>query len=288
MYDPANERFSNLIVDGDVRAPPSTSVPIVTNPDPIVTMRRWLAGEPVWTHAEIISRWGAEFRMYREFMYREYWGSNEYEPRTSIERSIELSDMREKAITEFGFMLPCKELLDALEANQPIVEVGAGTGFMTALMRHRGIDVIGTDIGDVGYCFKTGRYDPSQLRLQAKTAVRRYRDRTVFCSWPTYDHTWMRQALRAMRIGQRAIIIEEDSCAEETAWEYRNRSFEGNGMSIRVPAWNYMNDRAALWIKKRHHVMRVPTAEQTKSEREAQWKRFRDGSALRELTEAEK
>jgi hypothetical protein len=279
MDDPANERFSNLIVDGDVLAPPSTSVPIVTNPDPIVTMRRWLAGEPVWTHAEIISRWGTEFRMYRE-----YWGSHEYEPRTSIERSTELSDMREKAITEFGFILPCKELLDALEANQPIVEVGAGTGFMTALMRHRGIDVIGTDIGDVGYSFKTGRYDPSQLRLQAKTAVRRYRDRTVFCSWPTYDHTWMRQALRAMRIGQRAIIIEEDSCAEETAWEYRNRSFEGNWMSIRVPAWNYMNDCAALWIKKRHHVMRVPTAEQTKAEREAAMKRFRDGSALRELT----
>jgi hypothetical protein len=210
------------------------------------TMRRWRDGEPVWSHDEIITRWGYEFRMYRTA-----WAANEpsYYP-TSAERSAVLFTLRDEVIGEFGFPIPCRELLDALECYQPIVEIGAGTGYLTALMRHRGIGVIGTDSGHGFHKFKLGTYDPMQMRLSGKTAVRRYRDRTVFCSWPSLAHTWFRQALRAMRIGQRIISVEEDACGDETTWDYRDAAFEREA-DIPLPAWTFLNDRAGVWIKKR-------------------------------------
>lgn len=235
----------------------------------IGTMERWANGEPVWPYAEIIEHWGREFKMYREA-----WADPvDTDIRRAVGRSMIMFQLRDTALHQFGFAIPCRELLNLLKQHQPIVEIGAGSGYMTKLMRNHGIEVIGTDSGWGHYSFTVGQYDPQQLQLQGKTAVRRYPDHTVFCSWPTLQHTWFRQALRAVRIGQHAIIIEEDACANETTWDYRDNSFN-EVLRIPIPAWNYMNDRCALWQKKRHHVMRVPKLEVENAERDARMKRF--------------
>jgi hypothetical protein len=212
----------------------------------IETMRAWANGEPVWSYDEIIRHWGREF-----VMYRLTWNDPDPLVRTgNVERIRETYELRTAAIHEFGFSIPCKELLDALEACQPIVEVGAGSGYMTQLMRHRGIDVVGTDSG-IGHGWITlGKWDAHQIEMPAKRAVRHFRDRTVFCSWPSLQETWFRQALRAMRVGQKAIIIEEDACAEQSTWDYRDKAFKPVA-SIPLPAWPMLNDRAGIWIKKR-------------------------------------
>jgi len=220
------------------------------------TMQRWLEGEPVWSLAEILERWGEDF-----LMYRINWDRLPKIRHDDPDHSLSMHLLRDEVIKQFGFGLPSQELLDVLEQHQPIVEIGAGTGYFTKLMKNRGIDVIGTDIG-IGQRFAAGSLDPQQLRMQAKTAVRCYRDRTVFCSWPSLWETWFRQALRAMQIGQKLIVIEEDACAEDSTWEYRDQSFDKLGDWIALPAWPMMNDRARAWVKKRHAVMRPPTREQ--------------------------
>ncbi len=238
----------------------------------IGTMRRWAEGEPVWSYQEIIDQWGKQFRLHRlrwgdlDEMKQEIEDHRKSGFKISIDHTVELFRLRNLAIKEFGFCLPCKELLDALAECQPIVEIGAGSGYMTRLMRNRGIEVVGTDSGTGGYFFQVGRYDGLQKKMAGKTAVRRYRDSTVFCSWPSLYQTWFRQALRAMRIGQAAIIIEEDACAEDHTWEYRDKSFD-LAAGILIPAWEYMNDRCGVWVKKRHHIMRPPTYLQEQARR---------------------
>ncbi len=238
----------------------------------IGTMRRWAEGESVWSYDEIIERWGKRFRMYR----LRWADPDEIQDQLHELRSTDTNkriatlttfyNLREMAIKEFGFALPCKELLDALWDCQPIVEIGAGSGYMTRLMRNRGIEVVGTDSGTGGYFFQLGRYDGLQKRMFGKTAVRRYRDFSVFCSWPSLYHTWFRQALRAMRIGQTAVIIEEDACASEDTWEYRDKSFD-LAAGVLIPAWEHMNDRCGVWVKKRHHSFRPPTFAQEQARR---------------------
>jgi hypothetical protein len=203
-------------------------------------MRAWMAGRPVLPYADILARWGAEFEMYRHAWHNDRPGR--------YDRSAALFSLRWSWVAEFGFAIPCAELLDALAQHQPINEIGAGSGYMTALMRARAIDVIGTDRQRQRYPFKFKHHDPMQLRLDARTVVLRYPARTVFCSWPSFGRTWFRQALQVMRVGQRVILVREESCAEESTWSYLDRYFDQEA-DIRIPAWPHMNDSAEVWVK---------------------------------------
>jgi hypothetical protein len=207
-------------------------------------LRAWVSGTPVPTRARILKRWGNDFLMYRDAWHE---GIDTHEPReTYIKRTSQLSRLREQAILQFGFSIPCAEVLDALAQHQPIVEIGAGSGYWTALMRHRSIDVIGTDPDAQGWWEQVGQYDPYQVNLEARQALRRWPKHTVFCSWPSLKEPWLLQALRSMHIGRRLILIEEDACADEKTWAYRDQRFS-NEAYISVPAWWGCNDRCGVW-----------------------------------------
>lgn len=204
------------------------------------TMKAWLGGEPVWPYAKILSDWGAEFENYRI----------NWRMPSPIERTMILMQTRDVWIKLFGYAIPCAELLDELAKANHVVEVGAGTGYMTHLMRLRGVDVVGSDPGDTGYRFECGLFDPAQVRAQGKTMVRRYPNSTVFCSWPSLEETWFRQMLKSMRIGQRLIVIREEACAESSAWDYLDACFAEDAV-IHIPAFQHLNDYAAVYTKKR-------------------------------------
>lgn len=225
------------------------------------TMRSWLQGEPVWPYAKIIETWGENFEMYRRRWSRQLQEKMQQAEETGtitfnaadtmriVLRGVEVMHLRDAWITEFGFAIPCAELLDELAKHNLVVEVGAGSGYMTRLMLNRGINVIGSNPPLDDYSFVHGRYAILALR-QAKTMARGNPDAAIFCSWPTLKHTWFRQMLRAMRIGQTLIVIREDACAEESAWEYLDACFE-ELRSIDIPTFEHMNDYAAVYVKKR-------------------------------------
>jgi hypothetical protein len=212
-------------------------------PDVIGTVERWVRGdEATWRYARCLEEWGPDFEMYQK-----NWSIG---LPSGIARFAALSELRKSYIKQFGFMLPCAELLDELQKAALVVEVGAGTGFMTRIMRHRRIEVIGSDPG-IGYFEKHGVYDERQVAAQGKTMVRRYPKALVFCSWPSLGQTWFRQTLKAMRVGQRIVTVLEDSCCEETAREYFDACFETE-RTIDIPAFQHMNDIAYVATKKRN------------------------------------
>lgn len=229
----------------------------------IETMSEWIHGEPVWPYARIIETWGGQFEMYRRRWMKEVAEAAETGQFKKLSTAGYLRDaqamwrLRDEWVLRYGFAIPCGELIDHLARAQPIVEVGAGTGYMTRLMRNERIDVIGSDYDSSGFNthgFLTGCFDERQVQdVQGKTMVRRYPERTVFCSWPTLNETWFRQMLRAMTIGQRLIVIHEDACAEPTAWQYLSECFEPIE-DIAIPAFEHMNDLASVLVKKRQRA----------------------------------
>lgn len=115
---------------------------------------------------------------------------------------------RKTFIREWGYSIPCLEAVEALRKLGPIVEVGCGTAYWTALLRAAGLDVIATDAeaGTSAYGFKIGRY-ASVLQISAIEAVARYPERTVFCSWPSPGEPWATEAMLALGPGQKAALI---------------------------------------------------------------------------------
>jgi hypothetical protein len=214
-------------------------------PDVIGAVERWVRGdEATWRYARCIEDWGPDFEMYRK-----RWSVGGFDL-PNIARSAAMHELRRSFIRRFGFMLPCAELLDELQKADLVVEVGAGSGYMTRIMRHRGIEVIGSDPG-IGYFETHGAYDAHQVVAQGKTMVRRHPDALIFCSWPSLGETWFRQMLRAMRVGQRIVTVLEDSCCEDTAREYFDACFDTE-RTIDIPAFEHMNDVAYVATKKRN------------------------------------
>lgn len=214
------------------------------------TMDGWFDGQRVWPYQRILDEWGADFEMYRKTWSRPPT-STELEP--DFVRGAAMHSARDRYIARYGFAIPCSELLEELDQSITfVVEVGAGSGYMTRLMRNHGIIVRGTDSGDNVYKFKLGMHDHQQHKMQAKTAVRHFWGAdTVFCSWPSYDHTWFRQMLKAMQIGQRLVVVRESATGDDTAWEYFDSSFE-HVRDIDIPAWHLLHDHVEVAIKKRH------------------------------------
>jgi hypothetical protein len=212
------------------------------------TMDQWLNGEPVWPLETILERWGPEFRMYR-FPWAPHWLDS-----SMISSAFET---RDDFIKRYGFAIPCAELLEAAAKFAPLVEIGAGSGYLTALMCKNGIDVIGTDpCLDCERALTHRTFDQNQQSLDGKSAVRRWRDRNVFCSWPSLEKPWFRQAMKAMQVGVRVLMIMESSCAEESAQDYVNQCFEREGDLIEIPSWPYLNDYAEVRVKKRNRWKR--------------------------------
>lgn len=233
----------------------------------IETMQRWIDGEPVWPYAKIIETWGEHFEMYRRRWARqldekmrkaEETGVIEFEQpgwttkdevMGLVMRGVSMYQLRDVWIDRFGFAIPCAELLDELARHRKVVEVGAGSGYMTRLMLNRGTNVTGSNPARSDYTFEHGAHAALDAG-EAKTMARRYPDATIFCSWPTLNHTWFRQLLKAMHIGQTLIVIRESACAEHSAWEYLDDCFD-ELRTIDIPTFEHMNDIAAVYIKKR-------------------------------------
>ena len=91
-------------------------------------------------------------------------------------------------INSFGFSVPTAEMISAIAAHSPILEVGAGTGYTSKLLMDAGADVIATDSMEDDR-WQVREWYPMDLHVEIEQidmvdAVRKYPDRNVLISWP--------------------------------------------------------------------------------------------------------
>lgn len=186
-------------------------------------------------------------------------------------RSENWYEQRHRFIQEFGFAIPCAEALDACARHQPLVEVGAGSGYWSALLRLRGVDVIATD---PALAYRTTLRHGAHgglLALEGKRAIRRFADRNVLMVWPSLRETWARQALKAMRVGRVLLEVTEGEggcCAEDGFFAVLEDCFEEIG-AVALPVFDGIHDRFTIWRKKRPYRSDRPRTAALLAERTA-------------------
>jgi hypothetical protein len=111
----------------------------------------------------------------------------------------------------WGFSVPCAEAVAALVELSPLVEIGAGSAYWSAMLSAAGADIIATDIAPAGigeHGFEVGTYYPVE-QLAADEAVEHYVERSVFCSWPTKRAEWCYDAARRLSSGRALALIAD-------------------------------------------------------------------------------
>lgn len=179
------------------------------------------------------------------------WRDPRYVPRFDLAVTLSSYQNREEAVRRFGFAIPCAEALDAIAALSPLVEVGAGTGYWSALLTKRGADIIATDITANGYSFAIGSVIAIET-LDAVSAVQKYPDRNVLAVWPCYTSTWATECATAMASGRTLALVSEwrGGCvADDSLFDLLESGFE-EVADIALPVWDGMHDRLTIHPKK--------------------------------------
>ena len=109
-----------------------------------------------------------------------------------IKNSFENIKIREAIIKKFTFALPFLEILEYIKKFEPILEIGAGSGYWACLLKKIGCDIIATTIDDQLHPYPKKYTDIEYLT--AIEASKKYPDRTVLMCWPSMAN-WPVKAL---------------------------------------------------------------------------------------------
>lgn len=278
----------------EVRPEPPLKYLLDRRGTPVVdAMRHWLSGDvSVPSLAEFFDRFGKEYRNHLRTWRERYSdepmsleGPRDF-ARSAMDSTL-IQAERDRFLSEFSFAVPTREALDRICQFSPLLEIGAGSGAWAKLLAMRGADIIATDPGGEMFVgFHQGDqprrwhwetfYYPVQP-LQGKTAVRRWLNRNVFCSWPSLQRRWLRQAARAMLPGRVLLVVREDATADQRTWNYVEYHFKPLGEerdgwvdnSIELPTWHFMHDHLEVWQKKtRRELDETPPPEKPDEEDE--------------------
>lgn len=114
---------------------------------------------------------------------------------------------RDSYIGRFGFVVVSERLISSLSESlrgRSVIEVGAGTGFLSKKLQDSGIDVHATDakpFNESQYGFGKTHTEIEIIDGASAIARRHYDD--VILSWPSYSTEFATETLLAMKPGQR-------------------------------------------------------------------------------------
>lgn len=158
---------------------------------------------------------------------------------------------RDAFIRHWGNSIPCAEAIDALRMLGPLLEIGAGSGYWSAILSRAGHDVIATDIGlGLGRGgFEIGAHFPVDL-LAAADAIQAHPDRDVFCSWPDEPPaSWAAGAVNGMRPGRTLALISDGPggvCGADALYAVLGASFE-HVATVEIPQFPEFRDDLKLY-----------------------------------------
>jgi hypothetical protein len=161
---------------------------------------------------------------------------------------------RKAFVRDWGFSIPCAEAVEALRPLAPWVEIGAGSGYWSALLQAAGVDIAPTDAqptGPIGYGFTLGRHRRLEA-LDAVAAVQAYRDRNVFCAFPSEEQAWPAEAAAQIAPGRVLALIGDGRggvTATAALFDVLDADFTLMG-EVELPQFPRVNDRLSLFRRK--------------------------------------
>jgi len=168
--------------------------------------------------------------------------------RIELEDRDRIDKWRYECTCKFGYSIPCSEVVEAVVRDSPILDVGAGTGYWTKILRDAGADVVASDI----HVWKNAKlvFGVEIKKMDAAKAIKVYPNRNVFMSWPSVHESWAAEAVKQIQPGRLLFYLGEwKGCTgDDELHEFLEENFE-NGGGPAVPSWPCIHD--SLYILRR-------------------------------------
>jgi hypothetical protein len=163
-------------------------------------------------------------------------------------------DRRAWCVRRYSFAVPTDAALATLSRYAPLVELGAGTGYWTWLLRRRGVDCVAFDAAPPDVLPNPNAFRPLTWTPVAQGGVEAldaHTDRTLFLCWPSYRDPFAAHALAAYT-GSTFIYIGEargGHTADEdffTALDHDWRATE----HVALPNWPGTRDALTVYRRR--------------------------------------
>lgn len=94
---------------------------------------------------------------------------------------------REKCIAKYSWAIPGQNALNTIASYGPIVEMGAGSGYLAYCLRQMGVDVIAYDHKEKWYPWEGDPTHWSEVLLGTPEHLKDHGDRSLLLVWPPYS-----------------------------------------------------------------------------------------------------
>jgi hypothetical protein len=166
------------------------------------------------------------------------------------------SALREKMCQAYSWAIPDEEAIRTLAQFSPLVEIGAGRGYWTALLQKMGADIVAYDLNPPhthqnAWHPKDGTPSYTSVFVGGPEVVRDHQDRNLFLCWPPYDDPMAYNCLYWYR-GKHVIYIGEGhgGCTGDDKFHNTlERDFELI-MRVEIPVWRGIHDSLEVWERK--------------------------------------
>ena len=204
------------------------------------------------------------------------WANNQALPTlTEIDRTA----LRREYVSIFGFPIitaPVVRWISQVTAGHPLLEIGAGNGYLASELTNHGIDVIPTDPHltgtEEGYRIPMAPVPSVDiLPLTGADAIALHPERDILWSWPDLNAEYTHQTLREFA-GRFLVYIGEDIHGNTGSPEFHH-VLETNFVladSFQIPTFPGLHDRIVLYERAHHPLARTrPSTNPHQNERGA-------------------
>lgn len=160
---------------------------------------------------------------------------------------------REKHVTQYAWAVPTPEAIAEIAKLSPIVEVGAGSGYWTKLLREAGTRVTPYDANPYPIFNAWVSFSHAAISKGGpRQALRHGREHwTLMLSWPPYADPMAAESLRLHK-GEHVVYIGEQDggCTGDDAFHelLAERYEETSWLSL--PRWPGLHDYLTIWRRR--------------------------------------
>lgn len=163
------------------------------------------------------------------------------------------STSRRECVLKYAFAVPNQAALDTIAKHTPIVELGAGTGYWSYLLRQMGVRVVAIDEAPIdGMHDNYFGFEKSWTEVVPGSPdnLVDYPEHTLMLCWPNYKSSFAHDAIKAYG-GKTCIYIGEGwgGCTGDDAFHELLSTAWTEVATVAIPQWEGMHD--ALYVYER-------------------------------------